>query len=192
MDDKVVPPGEPVPEEGWVYLRLAGDAKQRGEQHGKALAKELRDALDVGDFMAEWDTGENLTEFAAIAKEAFGPIDKEYLDEIKGIVKGATSGGNPSVTPKRKVPITEEVLIAWNAYNELVGTWWPLDPPKEEPAGTRVRSSPGRCSAFATTGAASDGGKIVMAHNTWTVTPSPSVTTSSSTSSRPTARDIGC
>ncbi|MGO4748509.1 hypothetical protein AB4212_07740, partial [Streptomyces sp. 2MCAF27] len=68
MDDKVVPPGEPVPEEGWVYLRLAGDAKQRGEQHGKALAKELRDALDVGDFMAEWDTGENLTKFAAIAK----------------------------------------------------------------------------------------------------------------------------
>lgn len=166
MDDKVVPPGEPVPEEGWIYLRLEGDAKHRGEQHGKALAKELRDALDVGDFMAEWDTGENLKYFAGLVGEAFGPLDDEYLDEIRGIVKGAT-GGKAAFTPRRKVPITEEVLIAWNAYNELVGTWWPLDPPQDTAVGTRVRSSSGRCSAFATTGAASDGGKIVMAHNTW-------------------------
>lgn len=162
--DHVVPPGVPVRVAGWIYLRIEGEPATRGFQHGLALASEIHAALDAADYLARWDTGQGMEFHATGAKEMFGKLEEEYEQEIIGIVEGVDQALG-SVTPGG-VPVTRDVLVAWNGLLELVGYWWPEGPSPDTPTAGRVKGGLERCSAFIATGAATVGG-IVMAHNTW-------------------------
>ncbi|MGK5531422.1 C45 family autoproteolytic acyltransferase/hydolase [Streptomyces sp. URMC 129] len=159
--------GEPIETNGWTYLRIEGSPRERGEQYGRALANEIMSALDTADYLARWDTGENMEFFGEGARETFGELEAEYEEEIQGIVDGVRSESHRSTTPYG-VPITRDVMVAWNGYLELVGYWWPQTSRQTAvPRPGRPQGGLERCSAFIATGSATQDGEIVMAHNTW-------------------------
>lgn len=126
---------------GWIYVSLEGTPHERGVQHGTLLATELQRAVEIGKYMANWDTGDDFTVFADAAKSWVGRLDDEYKEELQGIVKGATEKG---------AGVTFEELLVWNGYSELLSGWWPqnhvpplapLCSPREACTGA-ARSSP--------------------------------------------------
>ena len=137
---------------GWIFVHVQGAPFERGFQHGYLLADELREAIRVNDFLAEWYTGENFAFFVQHGKDMFASkIDEEYVQEMEGIAAGASQAG---------FPISYAEILAWNGLTELLDYWWP----------TIVGDMPlknDKCSAFIATGEFTEDGKIVMAHNTW-------------------------
>jgi len=135
-------------QDGWIYLHLEGDARERGIQHGTLAAHELEEALRVVKFRLFWDTGHEWSEFVQVAEDLFVPrADAEWLDEIKGIAEGAQQQG---------VDVTWQDVLAWNGYFELAEYHFP------NPAADREH-----CSAFIATGSYTEDGLVVMAHNSW-------------------------
>jgi hypothetical protein len=88
----------------------------------------------------------------ASEKVFYRHIDQEYIEEMKGIAAGASLRGTN---------ITLQDILAWNAYDELVNSWWPVQ------KDTVYSADREHCSAFIATGSYTSDGKIVVAHNTW-------------------------
>jgi hypothetical protein len=133
---------------GWRIVRVEGDAKTRGFQHGAQLAKELRRLLDALPAMVSRDFGISLDTYIAKCISQVKPVFKskcrEWCDELAGICDGALSKG---------VVISLDFLLSWNLYLSMFTV-------------LKGRSSEDRCSAFIATGEATSRGQIVMAHNT--------------------------
>ena len=85
-------------------------------------------------------------------------LDREYKDEINGIVEGlhAQNKNYDSLD-----------LTAYNAMEELAYYYVPQLIEKENP-GSGNNKAPGNCSAFIATGSYTKDGKIVIGHNNWT------------------------
>ncbi|NOZ25688.1 MAG: phospholipase [Nitrospirae bacterium] len=147
--------GEPEARDGWIYLRIEGEPYQRGFQHGYHLASQIKEAIRVNRFLAEWDTGMQWDFFVEKANEFFPRhIDDEFTQELQGIADGACAN--------RFMTSFEEIL-AWNGYQDLLGSWWPLYN-GSQPHWFRNAH---RCSAFIATGGATTDGNVVLAHNCW-------------------------
>ncbi|MFT3927473.1 MAG: C45 family autoproteolytic acyltransferase/hydrolase [Myxococcales bacterium] len=142
---------------GWVFVHLEGAPYERGLQHGKVLAKEIKDVIRTAEFLATWDTGESFETFKKAALEQFSDhLDDEFAAELHGIAEGA------------EVPYS--ALLAWNGYMDLLSSWWPSHVQKQKPE-LGPKPWQGRrghhCSAFVATGKHTRDGRIVMAHNSW-------------------------
>src|SRR5574341_1453425 len=76
---------------GWVYVHLEGAPGKIGYQHGSLLAKEIEDLLRVMKPMMthsgkyDWDFLRDAAE-----RMLWPKMDKEYQDEIDGVVAGVT------------------------------------------------------------------------------------------------------
>lgn len=137
---------------GWTFLHIEGEPYTRGYQHGYLLADQLAEVVRYNEGLSMWETGQDWQYFVDEAERQFVPrLDEEYLEEIKGIADGAQAAGTE---------ITWQQVLAWNGANDLEA-WYPLAEEGNSPAGN------GHCSAFAATGTATAGGKIVIAHNSW-------------------------
>ena len=143
---------------GWVYIHIEGEPYDRGFQHGFLMASELDEILRTIKYLTVIDTGKDWEFFVEAATGIFNPhIEKEYLDEIKGIATGAKEAG---------VDITWQEVMLWNGYFELLGYWWPTVVPKLK-YDTGFHSTKEHCSAFIATGSVTGSGGVVMAHNSW-------------------------
>jgi hypothetical protein len=142
---------------GWIYVHIEGDPYERGFQHGYLVASELDEILESLKYLTYWNTGKRWDFFVDAGEALFVPrIDEEFLEEMKGIAKGAQSAG---------VNITWQEVLAWNGYFELTGYWWPNEKAGKFAKGDQTDKD--RCSAFIATGSATKDGRIVMAHNSW-------------------------
>lgn len=142
---------------GWVYIHIEGEPFERGYQHGYLAAPEIKEVMRNLKYLSYWDTGKNWSFFVDAGEKIFVPhLEKEFLDEIKGIADGAKAAG---------VDVTWQEILAWNAYYELFYFWWPNEMEgKYAFGGGKERD---HCSAFIATGNATNDGSIVIAHNTW-------------------------
>lgn len=157
-------PGETKPEigkghrfdrNGWIYIHIEGDPHERGYQHGYLIAPELQEILRSLEYLTYRNSGMQWEFFVDAAEKLFVDlIDQEFLDEIKGIADGAKDAG---------VDVTWQEILAWNGYEELTDYWWPNV--QEGKLSQNINKE--HCSAFIATGSATEGGKIVMAHNSW-------------------------
>jgi hypothetical protein len=142
---------------GWIYVHIEGEPYERGFQHGYLVASELDEILESLKYLTYWNTGKKWDFFVDAGEALFLPrIDEEFLEEMKGIAKGAQSAG---------VNITWQEVLAWNGYFELTGYWWPNEKAGKLANGDQTDKD--RCSAFIATGSATKDGRIVMAHNSW-------------------------
>ena len=142
---------------GWIYVHIEGEPRERGFQHGFLVAPELKEILRNKKFLTYWETGMEWQFFVNAAEKMFvQAIDEEYLEEMKGIAEGAKAAGTE---------ITWQEVLAWNGYTELTGYWWPNEMSKWYRNYTPQGND--HCSAFIATGSYTKGGKIVMAHNSW-------------------------
>jgi dipeptidyl aminopeptidase/acylaminoacyl peptidase len=139
---------------GWIYVHIEGEPEERGYQHGYLLAPELAEIIGNFEELTYQNTGMEWEFFADEAVEQFAEsIRPEFLDEIKGIAKGAQAAG---------AEISWQDVLTWNGYEELLGYWWP-----NEMAGKYAQPDNEHCSAFIATGSVTRDGGIVMAHNSW-------------------------
>ena len=141
---------------GWVYLHIEGTPTERGFQHGYLLVKEIAEAVKTT--REEWrhNSGMDWSWLLAKSRRIITPkVDAEDLAEIKGIAEGARANGFDT---------TPDEIIAYNAIIELAGYWWPGEKKKWD------YNSPNRpkeaCSSFIAVGSATEGGDVVLGHNT--------------------------
>ena len=143
---------------GWIYIHLEGKPSDIGYQHGYLLAPEIDDAIKMFRQFVEGSTKKNWDFYREAAARMFWPkLEKEYQEEIEGIVDGLRARGYSY----DKIDIT-----ALNGETELAGYYLPALLDKQKP-GTGDNKAPGKCSAFIATGSYTEDGKIVMAHNAW-------------------------
>ncbi|MHB8970642.1 MAG: C45 family peptidase [Pirellulaceae bacterium] len=147
--------GEHHDKAGWIYLHIAGEARERGFQHGYLLAKEIHDCLRSTQVECKHQTAMEWSWLIEQSKRMFIPtIDPENLAEIDGMVEGLAVAG---------VHSSREELVAYNGIIELLFYWWPKEKERLEVDGvTNPRQS---CSAFIATGNMTADGGVVLAHN---------------------------
>lgn len=145
---------------GWVYLHLEGSPGEIGFQHGYWLAPEIDDALQVFAFYLEKATQRDWNFYRDAAGRMFWPkLDKEYQEEIEGIVNGLQTR-----FPDKKYDVTD--ITALNGWIELAWYYVPsLAEKLKEGAGNN--KAPGYCSAFIANGSYTEDGRIVIGHNAW-------------------------
>src|SRR2546423_1155167 len=107
---------------GWIYLHVEGSAKERGFQHGYLLAKEIAEGIRVTKALWERDSSMDwpwlLKQTSKFLEQK---TDPENLAEIDGIVEGLTAANISS---------SRAEMLAYNAWIELDGYWWPKEKKK--------------------------------------------------------------
>jgi hypothetical protein len=141
---------------GWIYLHIEGEARDRGIQRGVLLAPEISEGLRVTRASWEHESAMSWQWLVERAVAMFKPrIDTEDLAELEGTAHGMSVAGHATTT---------EELIAYNGIIELQGYWWPTELKKIKDGPTpAVRES---CSSFIATGKMTRDGNVVLGHNT--------------------------
>lgn len=128
---------------GWIRIKIDGNAFERGFAHGYLLSKELQEIKDTFEFIVK-ENGifTSIASYEKYCRENITPNIQEsfpeFFEEMQGISAGAIASGN--------IEITFDFIVAWNA---LLSTYTIF---------------PERCSAFISI----QDGNIIMAHNTHT------------------------
>jgi len=144
---------------GWIYLHIEGAPFERGEQHGRLMAEELQQVVEMLAGVTYIENGVRWPALRdAAAKLYQGKLAPELVDEMKGIAAGARAAG---------ADVTYRDVLTWNAYEELTGYWWPNVVAGKLP--DLAAQSRDRCSAFVATGSYTADGRPVIAHNNWNV-----------------------
>ena len=147
---------------GWIYVHLEGSPRDIGYQHGYLLAAEIDDLIRGFKVTLPHNSGKDWAFYrAAVAKMGFwDKIDKEYQEEITGIVEGLKDKG-------RRYDVTD--LVVLNANIELSQYYVPMLEEKAHPGSMAANNkAPGNCSGFIATGSYTADGKIAIGHNNWT------------------------
>lgn len=144
---------------GWVYVHLEGSPGNIGYQHGYLLANEIDTNIRAMAYFLEHETKKDWQFYRQCAQNfLWGKLEKEYKDEINGIVAGLQA---------QKKNYDSLDITALNAMEELAYYYVPQLMDKEKP-GSGNNKAPGNCSAFIATGSYTKDGKIVIGHNNWT------------------------
>lgn len=154
-------PGYRFERGGWTYVHLEGTPAEIGYQHGRLLANEIGDLVQVEKTLTAHSTHRNWEFFRETGRKMFWPhIEAEYREELEGIAKGVESQGE-------KLDVWD--IVALNGSIELPEYYVPWLNKQQRAAAEAPQIRPqGRCSAFVATGSYTKDGKIVMAHNNWT------------------------
>src|SRR5450631_2246466 len=74
---------------GWIYVHLEGSPWEIGYQHGYLLAKDIDTSIRSLDCLTAHDTKRDWQFYRNAAKSfLWDKLDREYKDEINGIVEG--------------------------------------------------------------------------------------------------------
>jgi hypothetical protein len=164
------------PQAGWVVVHVEGEPYERGYQQGRLLSKEI--AAYIRMLATErspkapadgWKSARQLASALFLRK-----IDREWLEEMKGIAEGATDAG--ASYEHRDIDLAD--IVTLNCWMEietldsaldatptgLEGKKFPRDGLPKAPAPKPTKKD--HCSAFIATGAATADGKIVFGHIT--------------------------
>ncbi len=153
---------------GWVVLHIEGDPYPRGYQQGRLMAAEISDYAETlardrnpKDPEDGWKSIRTLADALFLRK-----LDKEFLEEMKGIADGAAAAG--ATFYGRKVDLID--IVAVNVWQELDTLEPALAATPTGLEGVRhtapVPPKKDHCSAFVATGPATADGKIVFGHVT--------------------------
>lgn len=151
---------------GWTYVSIKGNPKERGYAYGKLIENDMKEVKRMLDFIVYTDLGVKWEFFVAAARKYFCEKIRENFAEFYEEMEGFAEGANMSI----------DEVVAWNNYFTLTESWWANMPEEESIAvrGTAVSSnvssregggSQERCSAFIAVGDWTSDGKIVCAHN---------------------------
>jgi isopenicillin-N N-acyltransferase like protein len=141
-----------APDRARVYprIRVRGDARVRGRQHGEAVRERVRRSLDAYEEVfahcAGWDRAK-VREVAARFRAPIAAHGQKYLEEIRGIAEGAGAAELDVLA----LNVRTEIIFAASARDAL--------------AGRVARRLPSECSAFAVP--AERAGGSLLCGQTW-------------------------
>jgi hypothetical protein len=153
---------------GWKYISIKGNPRERGYAHGYFVAKEFKEIQKMLNFIIYEDYGETWDYFIEASTKLYKDKIKEEFNEfyieMEGIAEGINAGGTKT---------TFEEIIAWNNYFSLTENWFTNKDNDGSGSGSSNKAHHGegggqkdRCSAFMVTGKDyTEDGKIVCAHN---------------------------
>ncbi len=148
---------------GWKYISVKGNPKERGYAYGYYCAKEFKEIQKTLNYIVFEDTGRKWDYFIDAGAKYLKPTIKEHFpefyEEMEGITEGCKAAGTST---------TLDEIIAWNNYIKLLDCWYPnsLAENGSRPPGGEG-GAPDRCSAFIANGDYTHDGKIVVAHNSF-------------------------
>lgn len=156
---------------GWTYISIKGNPKERGKSYGELIKKDMKEVQRILQFMIYNDYGVKWDFFIEAAQKYFSPKIKEDFPEFYEEMEGFAEGADMNI----------HEVVAWNNYFTLTEGWW-ANMPEEEAiavkgaATSNISSKEGgmkmktegsaeRCTAFIAVGDWTHDGKIVCAHN---------------------------
>ena len=111
---------------GWIYVSIRGDPKERGYAYGYLVADEMIKIIDTINFNIYTNFGIKWSFFVDAAKKYFKPVIKrnfpEFYEEMEGFTRGCIDGGTETCIDE---------IIAWNNYFTLTGYWYNNMPAEE-------------------------------------------------------------
>jgi len=138
---------------GWIYVHLEGSPATIGYQHGFLLANDIDTSVQAVKHLLTHETKKDWNFYRDAARNfLWNKLDREYKDEINGIVEGLQA---------KHLNYDSLDITAYNALEELAYYYVPQVQEKEK-AGTGLNKAPGNCSAFIATGSYTSDGKIVI------------------------------
>jgi hypothetical protein len=156
---------------GWTYISIWGEPRDRGYSYGFFSAKEFKNIQKMLEFNVLENTGHPWSFFVDLCKTDFMDDIRrrfsEFMDEMEGIADGMIAAG---------VDTSLAEIVAYNNYITIVDCWYPnsthafkMGPStgKEGGGGGTRPPAADRCSAFIATGDYTTDGKIVVAHNSF-------------------------
>ena len=169
-------------ENGWTFVHLEGSPGDIGFQHGYLLYDRIEDAFKVTRLEQTHDAKYHWGFFREKARTMMWPhVEQEYRDEMRGIAEGLRARGskldlwdvvalNGSMEwsyylqqhEKRKSAQDSSARGSRNRLADSAGS-------REHSASLAALTAPDHCSAFAATGSFTKDGRVVLAHNNWTL-----------------------
>lgn len=149
---------------GWKYISIQGDPKERGFAYGYLCAKEFKEIQEVlkwymfESYGYEWEyIVENIN------KTIYDKTKNDFYElflEMQGISDGCNANGT-------KTSIEE--IIAWNFYMSIP-SWFKTitGTAKSKEGGGPLEKSNDHCSCFIAVGDYTEDGEIVIGHNSFT------------------------
>jgi hypothetical protein len=151
--------------DGWIYMSVHGTPKERGYAIGFLGAEEFKEIQKTLEFNCMEEMGYSWKDFfvpkaAELYNEKIKKDFPEFYEEMEGITEGCVAGGTPT---------SLDEIIAWNNSISLLEYWFPnMGASVTENKHTRGEGgSADRCSGFIACGDYTQGGTIVMAHNSF-------------------------
>ena len=142
---------------GWSYISIQGDPKERGYAYGFLIGKDFEEIIKTLKFLSMEEFGKEWSYFVENSIILYNEkIKKEFNElylEFEGMVEGYKDAG---------VSTTIDEIIAWNNYFSLTGSWYPNISGN---IGRNEGGSSEKCSAFICNGDYTVDGKIVSGHN---------------------------
>jgi hypothetical protein len=152
---------------GWLYISVYGNPKDRGYAYGFLSAKRFGEIQQMLNFFILETYGETWKYMIKLVNDDFKTMtEKEYpelYEEMQGIAEGCTAGGTET---------TVDEIIAWNYYYSI-SYWFPFITGASNIKTNEARigkegGARDRCSAIIATGKDwTEDGKIVVAHNSF-------------------------
>ena len=168
--------GYSYPKEGWTYMSISGNAKDRGYDYGFLSAPEFKDIQNMLAFFIPETYGVSWPDIIKEIMDDYGEPDKnfkEFYDEMQGIAEGCSANGTPT---------TFDEIFAWNFYSSL-SYWYEFKSENHvgkeggglrggknifKPSAVKGSRARDRCSAFIAVGKDfTADGNIVCSHNSF-------------------------
>ena len=99
---------------GWTYISIEGEPKERGLAYGKLMEKDMKEVRRILDYVIYSDYGVKWEIFINAAKKYFTPKIKDGFPEFYEEMVGFAEGAN----------MTIDEVVAWNNYFTLTEGWW--------------------------------------------------------------------
>ena len=157
LAEKKINNGFSYEKNGWKYISINGNPKERGYAYGYLCANDFKEIQKTLVFLMLESYGQPWeffiekinTDFKEMTKKDFS----EFYEEMEGIADGCNANGC-------KTSIDE--IIAWNFYCSIP-YWYSLV--SDNRGGKEGGGAKDKCSAFIAVGDWTEDGKIVCAHN---------------------------
>ena len=144
--------------DGWKYVSVKGDPKERGYAFGYFCASEFKRIQEMLAFNMYQSYGQKWEYFIKEINDDFKEMTKtdfsELYEEMEGIAEGCNANGCKT---------TIDEIIAWNFYMSIP-YWYST---KSQSHIGKEGGSKDKCSAFMAVGDWTEDGKIVCAHNSF-------------------------
>ena len=88
---------------GWIFLHLQGSPSDIGYQHGYLAANEIDTTIQAVAYTLAHETKKDWSFYRQAAKNfLWDKLDREYKDEINGIVDGLHAKNKSDVTGRKR------------------------------------------------------------------------------------------
>jgi hypothetical protein len=146
---------------GWKYIHVSGQPKERGYAYGYLCAKDFKEIQHMMQFLIYQSYGITWVEMIKLVSDDFMEMTRtefpEFYEEMEGIAEGCNANGCNT---------TLDEIIAWNFYSSM-SYWYSIK--SDVKIGKEGGGAADRCSAFIAVGKDwTKDGKIVCAHNSFT------------------------